>query len=272
MQMKFLEQQMLAGSPPDEAPWPILICLLGNFRLLQNGQPIAIPCGGKIETLLGRLGRQFDHRVPRSVLVDLLWPVSDSALAHQSLNSLVYSLHKLIGDALGGAAAILHEGGHYRLNIDAGVGVDVACFDAWADTGDQQMRAGDLARAATSYRQSVSLYRGDLAVETDIGSVLERERLRSRFLSLLGYLADERYRAGDYSACLAQAWCLLGHDPCREDAHRVVMRCYMRRGERAAALRHYHVCERILHTEFDAAPEPATTALFDQIRLRPNYV
>jgi DNA-binding SARP family transcriptional activator len=109
-------------------------------------------------------------------------------------------------------------------------------------------------------------------VETDVGSLLERERLRARFLSLLGYLADERYDAGDYGACLEQAWRLLGHDPCREDAHRVVMRCYVQRGERAAALRHYQVCVHILHAEFDAAPEPATTALFDQIRLSPSRV
>lgn len=270
--MNSFEQHMLTDPSADEAPWPILVCLLGNFRLLHTGHSLPIPCGGKIETLLGRLGLQFDHRVRRGVLLDLLWPASDSALAYQSLNSLVYSLHKLIGDALGGAAAVLHEGGYYRLNREAGVGVDIACFDAWADAGDQQVRAGDLARAATSYRQSVSLYRGDLVVETDVGSVLERERLRARFLSLLAYLADEHYRAGEYGACLAQAWCLLGHDPCREDAHRVVMRCYVRRGERAAALRHYHVCEHILRTEFDAAPEPATTALFDQIRLRPSHV
>ena len=57
---------------------------------------------------LSPLPIQFDHRVQRSVLVDRLWPASDSALAHQSLNSLVYSLHKLIGHALGAAAAILH--------------------------------------------------------------------------------------------------------------------------------------------------------------------
>jgi hypothetical protein len=102
MQMNVVEHQLLSGPSADEAPWPILICLLGNFRLLQSGRAVAIPCGGKIETLLGRLGTQFDHRVPRTVLLDLLWPASDSALAHQSLNSLIYSLHKLIGDALGG--------------------------------------------------------------------------------------------------------------------------------------------------------------------------
>jgi DNA-binding SARP family transcriptional activator len=272
MQMNDFAQPVVAGPSINEAPWPILICLLGNFRLLHTGRPVAIPCGGKIETLLGRLGIQFDHRVPRTVLLDLLWPASDSALAHQSLNSLVYSLHKLIGDALGGAAVILHEDGYYRLNMEAGVSVDVASFDAWADMGDQQVRAGDLALAATSYRQSIHLYRGDLTVQTDVGSVLERERLRARFLGLLGYLADECYRVGDYGACLGHAWCLLGHDPCREDAHRVVMRCHVQRGARAAALRHYQVCVHILHAEFDAAPEPATIALFDQIRLRPSHV
>jgi DNA-binding SARP family transcriptional activator len=272
MQMNFLEQQMLAGPSSDEASWPILICLLGSFLLLQAGQSVALHCGGKIETLLCCLGLQSGRRVPRAVLVNLLWPASDSAQATQSLNSLLYSLHKLIGTALGGAAPVLHEDGYYRLNVEAGVGVDVACFDAWANTGDQQVREGDLARAATSYRHSVDLYRGDLAVETDVGGVLERERLRARFLSLLGYLADEQYRSGEYGACLEQAWCLLGHDPCREDAHRVVMRCYVRRGERAAALRHYQVCANILRAEFDAAPEPATTALFDQIRLQPSQI
>src|SRR5579859_2090864 len=139
MRMTSLDQPICAGPSIHEAPWPILICLLGNFRLLQSGRAIAVPYGGKIETLLGRLGTQFDHRVPCTALSDLLWPASESALAHQSLNSLIYSIHKLIGNALGGAAVILHEDGYYRLNMEAGVSVDIASFDAWADTGDQQV-------------------------------------------------------------------------------------------------------------------------------------
>ena len=61
-------------------------------------------------------------------------------------------------------------------------------------------------------------------------------------------------------------WRLLARDSCREDAHRLVMRCYVKRGERAAALRHYQVCADLLRVEFDASPEPATVALFEQIR------
>jgi DNA-binding SARP family transcriptional activator len=48
------------------------------------------------------------------------------------------------------------------------------------------------------------------------------------------------------------------------------LRCYLRRGERAQALRHYTTVQRILRAEFHAEPEPATTALFEQIRLDPS--
>src|SRR6266536_369465 len=103
------------------------------------------------------------------------------------------------------------------------------CCTRMAITGSTWRPVSVWTSHALTPGRSVQLYRGDLAVETDVGGVLERERLRARFLSLLAYLADERYRAGEYGACLDDAWCLLGHDPCREDAHRVVMRCYVRR-------------------------------------------
>jgi DNA-binding SARP family transcriptional activator len=102
--------------------------------------------------------------------------------------------------------------------------------------------------------------------------VVERERLRVRYLTLLARLADVHFSQGEYDACLGLAWRLLGHDPCREDAHRLVMQCYTRLGERAHALHQYRLCADILRAEFDAAPEAATLALFDQIRLSPERV
>jgi DNA-binding SARP family transcriptional activator len=68
------------------------------------------------------------------------------------------------------------------------------------------------------------------------------------------------------------AWRLLSSDPCREDAHRMVMRCHVRLGRRAEALHHYHVCATILRAEFGVAPEEATMALFEQIRRDPGSI
>ena len=50
------------------------------------------------------------------------------------------------------------------------------------------------------------------------------------------------------------------------------MRCCVRRGERAQALRQFRVCERILRSEFDAPPGGATLALFEQVRTAPEQV
>ncbi|MFN8446606.1 MAG: bacterial transcriptional activator domain-containing protein [Caldilineaceae bacterium] len=270
--MNLPTQPMPSLAYVDDVHAPISICLLGNFALHKAGQRVVLRPGGKSEALLSQLGIQHRHGISCTSLLQLLWPTHDMALAHQSLHSVVHSLHKLVGDAIGNAAPIYHDEGCYRLNFAAGVTVDVANFDILTQAGDQQMRNGDLASAVRHYQHASDLYRGDLCVDTDIHALMERERLRARYLTLLAQLSDYHYAIGDYKTCLDYAWRLLGHDPCREDAHRLVMRCYVRQGERAGALRQYQICVRTLRSEFATDPEIATTSLFEQIRFDPGSV
>jgi DNA-binding SARP family transcriptional activator len=171
---------------------------------------------------------------------------------------------------LGGAAPVLQVDGCLRLNAPADVGVDVARFDALAATGDQQARTGDTVAAAAAYQHAVQFYHGDLCVAPDLHAAVERERLRARYLSLLASLATYAYAARDDAACLAYAQRLLAHDPCREDAHRLVMCCHVRRAERAQALHHYGVCVDLLRAALGTTPEPATVVLFEQVRRAPG--
>lgn len=261
-----------AGSCSDDASWPVMICLLGNFRLLIAGELISLPAGGKSEALLSLLALRAGRRLAREELVQALWPESDLALGLRSLNTLVYRLHKLLGPLLRGTAAVLHEDGYYRLNLEVGIGVDVVCFDQLVAEGDQQLRAGDAVAALGAYERAATLYRDDLRLATGRHTVMERERLRARFLTLLAEVAELRYGAGNYGMALDYLWRLLTHDPCREDAHRLVMRCYLQRGERAAALRQYQVCADVLRAEFNTLPEAATLALYEQIRLAPDQL
>lgn len=265
-------QQPTPVSLNGAASYSVLIGLLGNFLLLKEGQPLAIRQGGKGEALLSHLGIQVRHGVSRTALLQLLWPESDSTLASQALHSLVHSMNKLLSDALNGNAPIIHGGGSYRLNTEAGIAVDVTHFDALTAAGDRHMCRGDRTPAMQAYSSAIDFYRGDLCLGSDIHALIERERLRARYLTLLGHLADYNFDVGNYATCLEYAWRLLACDPCREDAHRLVMQCDVRLGKRAEALHHYRVCTDILRTEFDAAPETATTALFHRIRLEPNRI
>jgi DNA-binding SARP family transcriptional activator len=253
-------------------PSPVMICVLGNFRLLVGGELVPIRAGGKSEALLALLALQFGRRIAQEQLLQAVWPEREPALARTSLRVLLYELSKLLRPALQDAAPVQHSGGYYWLNTKAGIGVDVSDFDRLVDTGNQQIQAGDTAGALRCYERAAQLYRNDLQLASDVHLVMERERLRARYLTLLAQLAEQCYQAGSYGDALAYLWRLLARDPYREDAHRLVMRCYIRRGERAAALHQYQLCADLLRTNFDAAPETATAALFEQIRNEPDLL
>lgn len=250
----------------------ILICLLGDFRVLKQGHPVRISSGSKTETLLCSLALKPEYCALRDVLLNTLWPNTQTPFATQSLNSLVYSLNKLLGDGAGSVPSVVYDDGVYRLNVEAGVGVDIENFQILARAGQERERAGDRSESIMLYQQAIQLYRGDLRAGMDVQAVMERERLRALYLTLLARVADYSFAQGDYATCLESALALLANDPYREDAHRLLMRCYVRNGERAQALRQYKLCEQILRSEFDAAPEPSTRALYDLIRLKPDSV
>ena len=253
----------------EDTDHPVWLCLLGYFRLVKNGQLVAVRSGGKTEALLATLGLAGGYGVPRDVLLRAIWPHSDTGLAAQALNSLVHSLRGLLRESLQGATPVMQTAGHYRLNEAAGVAVDVVRFKALIGQGERCERAGQTKPAVEFYDRAVQLYEGDLSSAAGGGAraALERERLRATCRRVLIRLSDYAFARQDFDASLARALELLAHDPCREDAHRLVMRCHVRLGERSQALHHYRTVQAILRDECAAEPEQATTALFDQIRL-----
>lgn len=250
----------------------VLVCLLGGFRLLRFGQELEVVISGKALTLLSILALHLETGVTRDALLDLLWPEQDSEQSAVSLHSLIYSLHRRLSPDHQNASAVIYNNGSYVLNRAAGVSTDVARFDAIVSEGNRLATINQEVEAARHYEHALALYRGDLATGTDVYAVIERERLRANFLTLLAWLANRSYREADYTAALEHASRLLANDPCREDAHRVLMRTHLRRGERSQALRQYRLCEQVLRREFDAEPEAATITLFDRIRSDPASV
>ena len=193
-------------------------------------------------------------------------------LANQALNSLIHNLRRQLSYSLAGAAPVLCADGQCRLNVEAGIELDVAWFEACAAEGDRLERDGQMQVAAAHYEAAVQAYRGDLCAVNNTPALMLCEALRARYLNSLARLADYHFGLGHYAECLRFAEQLLRTDPCREDAHRLVMRCYLRQGQRAQALHHYQLCANVLKAEFDAVPEPLTQILYEQIRLNPDRI
>ena len=260
-------------SEPDANPnaaLPVQVWLFGGLTLLKRGKPVTCRAGARTGALLLTLALEGRRGVSRERLLAQVWPDSEAALAAQSLHSLVHSLHRMLGDAMDGAMPVVHAGEIYRLNLEAGITVDITAFDALARQGNQAWQTGQWPVAADRYRQAVTLYRGDLCACTDDSAVVERERFRNSYLVMLGRLADMARRSKEYSSAIEYASLVLKHDAGREDAHRTLMSCYGRLGQRVQAMRQYLLCERLLRETFDAVPEPATRALYDRLRLDPG--
>ncbi len=236
------------------------------------GQPISLRSGGKAEQLLSCLALRPRTGVNRAALVEQIWPDTPLTLAGQCLSTLTHSLKAQLADALSGQPPVVHMQSRYILNLPGGVTVDVLEFESAVAAGHRLLSAGSTAAAIESYEDAVALYGGDLAAGSDISDLLERERLRATCLTTLARLADAHFDLANYEQARESAVQLLAIDPSREDAHRMVMRTYVRLGARAQALRQYKLCRLILQDEFGAVPEPATERLFNLIRMDPGQV
>jgi DNA-binding SARP family transcriptional activator len=252
---------------PGETASQLFVRLLGPFQLWSDGNQIRIGNRPKLQALLVMLGVRPGYRAGRDTLLTTIWPDRDCQLSGQALNSLTSSLRRTLQSTPGSAELVVHDGGFYRLNVASGVGLDVARFEQLAQAGVRAARQGDIEGALSLYGEAIDLYRGDLCAGPDINSVVERERLRALNMNLLARIADHQFSIGDSAEALQTALRLLAHDPCREDAHRVVMRSYVSLGQRAQALRQFRLCEQVLRQEFGALPETETRELFEQVRL-----
>ena len=249
----------------------VFICLLGQFRLLKEKIPLILRAGGKAETLLGLLALRHNLGIGRETLLHSLWPEVSLAQASQSLNSLIYNLNRNVG-VRNGIPLVSHTEGQYHLNSNVGLGLDIVSFEDLVTLGDRAFERQDAETAIEFYTSAAALYHGDLCISNEVYAILERERLRALYLTILARLAQYAFEHEHYKAGLAHAHRLVTCDPCREDAHRLMMRCYVRQGMRAQAIRQFMVCAKILHIEFDIAPEPETLELYDTIRSSPQRV
>ncbi|MFI8462009.1 BTAD domain-containing putative transcriptional regulator [Kitasatospora sp. NPDC085464] len=250
----------------------LVICVLGRFRVIGREGEIPISWGSKTAALLSDLALRERFQAPSETLLAALWPrENDEARARNALTSLVGDLRKRFKEVAEGASPIVTTPNGYRLNTQDGITVDADRFAALVDQGERQQKEGRIASAVDSWWKSAALYSGDLHVGDDVRFVIERERLRSLHHLSLWRLAEYFYGERDHSTALEFAFRLLEQEPCSEQAHRLVMKCQVSLGRRPLALRQYKVCERILATEYQAKPEAATQALYDQLRRQEPY-
>lgn len=241
----------------------LTIRLLGNFRLSDGDQSLAVSTTPRLESLLAYLILHRDMPQSRKHVAFLFWPDKSEKQAQANLRNLWHRLRQALPDA---DHFLIADQMTLQWCSDS-CWMDIAEFEAHlrgaksAADADEQMR---------HLKQAVALYDGDLLPSCYSDWLLaERERLAQAYDRALEQLASLHESRENYRQAIAYAQALLRHDPLHEPTYTRLMHLHVLNDDRAAALHVYHTCAAVLRRELDVAPGRPTRELYERLLNEP---
>ena len=242
--------------------------LLGGFEFTVDGRAVSFQNGPRGLMLLKYLLAHHPRPQQRDVLMDVFWPGVDPDRARSRLHVALSGLRRSFKGLID-VPVVEFRAGRYQLSSELELRTDVEDFERLAAMASEAEHAGDSATAIECCERAIAVYRGDFLVDEpyEDWALLRRETLRVKYLDLLdrlttSYLADERI-----GECISAAQHILHQDACREDAHRLLMRCYARQGRIHQVTRQFELCARAIQSALGCEPSEATATLYRSIRL-----
>jgi DNA-binding SARP family transcriptional activator/Tfp pilus assembly protein PilF len=242
----------------------LALYLLGPPRIECDGVPIEVDTRKAIALLTYIAITGESQR--RASLINLLWPEYDRARGRAALRRTLYALKRaLAGDWLDVSRQAV------GLNPDAPIWLDVDQFHRHlAECETHKHPPSQLCAACVSpLTEAVALYRGDFlagfglrdSFNFDDWQFFQADGLRRALAGALERLIRWHAAQREFELAIGYARRWLALDPLDEQTHQELMRLYAWSGQRAAALRQYKECVRVLEDQLSLAPQEATTQL-----------
>jgi predicted ATPase/DNA-binding SARP family transcriptional activator len=207
----------------------------------------------------------------REALAALLWPEYAPGRAHANLRRTLWALNKAAGKEW-----VASDQEAVSLKRKSGFWLDVEAFRGHlAECHTHGHAESDICSACrTPLTAAVELYRDDFLVgftlrdspSFDEWQFFQAEGLRRELASALERLTGCHVALRELEQAITYARRWLAMDLLHEAAHRELMRLYTWSGQRAAALRQYGECARILSDELGLPPDEETTRLYEMIQ------
>lgn len=246
----------LAG---DESP-PVRIECLGGFRVLRAGVPV--PLGDwpsrKARDLLKILVTRRCRPVPRTQLVDLLWPDEDESVASPRLSVALSTVRAVLDPGKKYAADRFVRADRAAIWLDgAETAVDVEEFLRDARAG---LAGAGSSRSVAALRAAESAYAGDFLEEdvyADWAGGL-RDEARVAYVRVARTLAEHTSATGDHDGAAGYLLRILQRDVYDERAHLALVRSFVGGGAHGEARRAYRAyATRMEELGVEPAPFPA---------------
>ncbi len=260
-------QQTIAYIDENSDALPALyITCFCRYQVRRLGQPIVLCSNRNGQAILRYLVAQPEHRATMDILMTVLWPEDEPAVAHHKLQVAVSALRRSLNRGYVkdvGGGYILCKNRIYELNPLVPLRTDVDEFLEYYQAGRQS--CGNVMVAY--YESACDLYTGPFLSEDLYAdwSSIQRKQLSQIYLTMCNALAEYYLEAGSYEHAMRWIGAILKENRCDEVAHRQLIRAYAAQGRRSEALRQYQLCARILAEELGVQPMPETISLFQAI-------
>jgi len=203
---------------------------------------------------------QHPEGLRKEELGEIFWPEHSPAKLEGIFRSTLYRLRRALF-----RESVVFEDGVYRFNWQSDYWYDAEAFEMMLDQADH-VKASAPERAIVLLEEAIALYHSDY-LENVYGDWCEQEqrRLHGRYLVALETLAWLYTERRELQQAIELYQRLLTLDQYREAAHRGLMNCYYRLGNRAAAIRQYQTCAEALREDLGLSPTKETETLYRQI-------
>jgi DNA-binding SARP family transcriptional activator len=245
----------------------IKVKTLGGFEVWVNGKMLSSKDWGRdksIQLFQFFLIARNRKALLKDTIVDKLW---EDDLDDQGFKVALHGVNKALepNRKSHSDTNFLQRSGHtYQLNFEH-IFIDSFAFEQLVSIGNQLVTTNER-EAKMAYRQALELYKGSFLPERvyEDWSADERERLQLIYLNAAIELAELLIDENPVESIqIAQNALLV--DIVWEDAYRIQMQAYLKKGNRPMAIKTYKVCEQVLKEEFGIKPLPETRKLYESI-------
>jgi two-component SAPR family response regulator len=189
-----------------------------------------------------------------------LWPEASPSQLRSGFHRTLHHLRR----ALGRPEWVCFEKGRYSFDRSLPYFFDIEAFESELAEA-RRHGAGTPQRAIRHLEEAIDLYKGDfleeLAVAEGEWALVRQEELRRKCQEALLTLGRLLFASAWWAEAAEAYRKAIAHDRLLETAHRGLMHCHARLGERSHALRHYHTLVELLRDELGSSPAPETAEL-----------
>lgn len=244
----------------------IRIQTLGQFNLWRENEKIDAKQWGRdktIQLLQYLISNRQRHALHKEKVMEELWEEA----VDRDFKVALHGVNKVLEPNRPSRTEpnyVIRQGVSYQLDLEK-VWIDVEALEQYIIIGNEAL-AENKNLAKEAYKSAIALYKGVYLPNRVFEDWSSEEREKTQILILGAYvILAELLLEENPLESIRLAQCAIAIDNTWEDAYRLQMQAYIKKGNRPQAIKAYQKCADVLDKEYGIDPLPATKSLLKEI-------